>query len=293
MSVWAFVLGMAVKYVAYIDESGDTGLKGIKPKTKGGSSEWLVLGCVLLRIEQDNNVLPWVREILTKTRLHQLKALHFTNLSPGKQKFACKILAEKNVRAFVVASNKQNIENYENPNLSETKRLWYYWWMTRLLLERVTDFLKRQHPEGNQDGHKLRIIFSQRGRLDQYAELDEYLTHIYWQSRFGMLYLKDFDLDWSFIDFDEILVLPHAQRAGLQLADLIAGAFFQAVERDRPDECDPECALLFKPILAKDKYKRFLGYGLKTMPDLHDMNLVPPQRELFERLGYNPEGWKV
>lgn len=283
---------MVVKYVAYIDESGDTGLKGVKPKTANGSSEWLIFGCVLVRIENDAYVFPWVRDILQQMRLHQAKSLHFADLSPGKQKFACSQLATKSCRAFVVASNKQNIQNYENPNLTGTKRHWYYWWMTRLLLERVTDFLKRQYPNGNTEEHKLRIVFSQRGRVKQYEELDEYLTKIYWQSKFQMLYLHDFDLDWSFIDFDEITVQPHSKRAGLQLADLVAGSFFQGLERNRPADCDPTCALMFKPILAKDKFRRFLGYGLKTMPDLSQIDIHPNQRVLFEEFGFNSEGWK-
>ena len=39
------------------------------------------------------------------------------------------------------------------------------------------------------------------------------------------------DLCWSVVDEDEILVLDSNQRAGLQLSDLCAGAFFQALEQ--------------------------------------------------------------
>ena len=252
---------MTVKYVAYIDEFGDPGLSGIKPRVQGGASEWLVLGCTLVKVENDKLLVSWVREILTTLRLPQSKFLHFANLSPGKQKLAAKMLAAKNSRAFVVASNKQNIEYYENPNLKSDKRQWYYWWMTRLLLERVTHFLGTHHPDnGAQEAPvKLRVVFSQRGRASHYQLFNEYLTKIYWQSKFKLLYLNEFDLDWSFIDFEEIFVLPHQQRAGLQLADVVAGSFYQAIERDRPADCDPTCAVNLRPILAKDKTKNHWG----------------------------------
>jgi hypothetical protein len=281
---------VTVRFVAYIDESGDPGLKSVKPNSETGASEWLVLGCVLVRIENDRQTLPWVREILSNFKNRQTPYLHFTDLNPAKRAVACSLLASKPCRVFVAMSNKQNIENYENPNLRDQRRHWYYWWMTRLLLERVTDFCQCQTPEAERGGSKLRVVFSRRGRL-RYADLEEYLTKIYLQSRTGMLYLDGGDLCWSVIDFEEILVLDHKARAGLQLADLVAGAFFQAVERDRPGECDPQYAKLFRPVVAMNRHRRTLGYGIKAMPELHQMNLVPSQREIFEWYGYNPEGW--
>jgi Protein of unknown function (DUF3800) len=282
---------MVVQYVAYIDESGDPGLKGIKPKTPGGASEWLVLGCLLVRIENDNALLPWVRDLISKFNNHQTSDIHFSDLNPAKKTTACNFLAEKPCRIFVTASNKQNIENYENPNLSDQKKHWYYWWMTRLLMERVTDFCERMTPQHLLGQHKIRFVFSRRGRM-RYADLDEYLWKIYWQSKFKMLFLEYGDIKWSMIDFDEIFVRDHAALAGLQLADIVAGSFFQAVERDRPADCDARYAKLLKPIFARNKNKKELGYGIKSMPDLHLMNLVPQQKEIFEFYGYNPDGWK-
>lgn len=282
---------MAVEFVAYIDESGDPGLSEIKPKTPGGASEWLVLGCVLLRVEHDRQVVQWMKELVAGFKAHQTPYLHFTDLNKAKKLVACEFLAQKPVRVFIAASNKQNIENYENPNLRDQKRHWYYWWMTRLLLERVTHFCKRMTPEEQMGNHKVRLIFSRRGRM-RYADLNEYLTKIYWQSKFGMLVLSQFDLCWEVIDFDEIFVLDHKARAGLQFADVAAGAFFQAMEKDRPADCDPVYAKALKPIMGRDQYKRELGYGLKTMPDLWNMSLVASQKEIFEFYGFNPEAWE-
>jgi hypothetical protein len=44
---------MAVKFVAYIDESGDTGLQKVRtPDDPIGASEWLILSCLIVSIEE-------------------------------------------------------------------------------------------------------------------------------------------------------------------------------------------------------------------------------------------------
>jgi len=282
---------MAVSFVAYIDESGDPGLRNIKPRVENGASEWLLLGCTLFRIEQDKLCLPWVRELIGQFKNHQTRDIHFSKLNDAKKAVSCRLLAQKPCRAFVVASNKNNIEGYDNPNIRDGNRNWYYWWMTRLLLERVTQFCASQVPQGESGQHKVRLVFSRRGGM-RYADLESYLSKIYWQSRAGRLVLSGGDLDWSVIDFDQLLVLDAVSRAGLQLADIVAGAFFTALERNRPGEANPVYAKALRPIMAKDNYDRRLGFSLKTMPDLHTMDLHPSQKSVFESYGYNPDGWK-
>jgi hypothetical protein len=79
----------------------------------------------------------------------------------------------------------------------------------------------------------------------------------------------------------------------LQLADIPAGAFFQAVECNRPDDCDPQYAKLLKPIVARRYFGSRIGYGLKTMPGPGQMDLVEKQKEVFEYYGYPKRGWQA
>ena len=106
-----------------------------------------------------------------------------------------------------------------------------------------------------------------------------------------MLFIDQGDIEWSVIDLEEIFVLDHKDRAGLQLADIGASAFYQAVNQDRPGDCDPQFAKLLSGIMAEKKAGHVLNYGIKTMPDLHKMGLKPKQREIFEFYGYSKEGW--
>ena len=112
-----------------------------------------------------------------------------------------------------------------------------------------------------------------------------------WQSYFGELVLNAGDLTWNVVDFNEIRVLDHAARSGLQLADIVAGAFFQAVERNRPADCDPSYACALEPIMARDGFGRTIGVGIKTMPDLLAMGLTDEQKKLFEF--YGQKEWQI
>src|SRR5205823_5184173 len=130
-------------------------------------------------------------------------------------------------------------------------------------------------------------IFSRRGGL-KYTDFEKYLTKLYLQSKLNALVLDYKDLKWSVIDEEEVRVLDHAERAGLQLADVVASAFFQAVELNRGGaqlECDPSHAKLLKPIIHHKGFSWYLGVGLKPMPSLHAMDLVDSQRALFTYYG--------
>jgi hypothetical protein len=75
------------------------------------------------------------------------------------------------------------------------------------------------------------------------------------------------------------------------LADVVAGAFYQAVEMNRGEakECDPSCAKLLKPLIAAWT----IGYGLKPMPIPRAMRLVESQKVLFEFYGFPKTGWNA
>ncbi|MEI9994471.1 MAG: hypothetical protein WDM91_07750 [Rhizomicrobium sp.] len=106
---------MAIRFVAYIDESGDTGLENVKPSNSAaGATEWLILSCFVVKIENDHKCLGWVREIKSKFTNVNSEFLHYKDLIPAKKKIACETINEKACRFFVVVSNKKNIEGWKN-----------------------------------------------------------------------------------------------------------------------------------------------------------------------------------
>jgi hypothetical protein len=73
---------MPVTFVAYIDESGDTGLDLVKksddPK---GATEWLVLSAFLVRVANDSKMVAWTQDVQEKITSKRAD-LHFNKLLP-------------------------------------------------------------------------------------------------------------------------------------------------------------------------------------------------------------------
>jgi hypothetical protein len=78
----------------------------------------------------DHKCLGWVREILSEFKSN-MTHLHFSDLWDWKKAIACKAIATKPCRYFIVASNKRNIEDYKNAAAQRTSRqagtAWLYW----------------------------------------------------------------------------------------------------------------------------------------------------------------------
>jgi hypothetical protein len=133
-----------VGYIAYIDEAGDTGLKNVRTRTKPGASEWLVMSAVLVRAEREREVDNWTRQVIASLDQPQVRQLHFRQLPEHKRGSVCRQLASMEVRLFVLASHKKNMENYRNINAERSgvnRTAWFYVWCSKLLLESVTDYL--------------------------------------------------------------------------------------------------------------------------------------------------------
>lgn len=267
------------KYVAYIDESGDPSVKAIKP----GGSAWFILSCVLA---QESNV-PALgnthARILSQFRNCQTSHLHFHKLIHAKKVISCSEIAKTPCRAFVTISNKKNLLGYRNPNLPPNKD-WLYWWMTRLLLERVTDYCFRHANKNGITEPTIRIVLSRRGGND-YDEFKKYLATLSFQSKVGGLYIDTGDLAWPVYDPNEIHIIDAKENVGLQLADTISGAFFNGLETSTSQH-DTRYVNILKPVLATSANNRQFGYGIKTMPALDKISLCPKQKSVFTTCDY-------
>jgi hypothetical protein len=139
-------------------------------------------------------------------------------------------------------------------------RTWFYWWMSRLLLERVTDYCERRSVYEYGEPRVVRLEFARRGGL-RYEHCQAYIHYLRDQSKEGRLYLKRGDLKWSVVDpIDEIRVFDSAERAGLQLADVVAGAFFQAGVGKH------DFAKALEQRMAANAAGKVFDYGVKLMP---------------------------
>lgn len=283
-------------YVAYIDEAGDPGLNRVKPLSLPGSSEWLIISAALIPAEAEAHVKNWVQDMMAAMNSRQLTDIHFQKLNPTRKALLCSMLAEKNVRLFSVISNKQNMQGYQNPRAAAVPSdNWFYCWMTRVLLERLTHCVAHASVKRYGEIRKMKLEFSERGGLS-YSQMSAYYEWINMKSVGGKIPLY---LPWGTVDFRVISqslmkVYNHRDRAGLRLADIVASAFFKAVDVHDTRACDSQFAKLLAPAMARaPNTKQVAGYGVKLMPSwrkLDQFNVPERQREILRYYGY-PEQW--
>ncbi|MDX2264337.1 MAG: DUF3800 domain-containing protein [Hyphomicrobiales bacterium] len=268
-------------YVVYIDEAGDDGLNTVKPIDPHGSSEWLVLGAVVIDAEREADTVTWVREIVSNFRNHQKRGLHFRDLNPAKKRLVCARMATLPLRCFVVASNKKNMRGYQNPWAAQMpSRNWFYCWLTRLLLERVTYFVNQRQSELQRPLPLLKIEFSERGGMS-YSQLSAYYKWLEFKSEADRTFLPLGDLQWDVMDQSLLEVHNHRSRAGLQLADVVASAFFKACDVHDTRASDPTFAKLLSDRMGRDPNTlngTVTGYGVKLMPSWKTAKLAKEQK---------------
>ena len=276
-----------VGYVAYIDEAGDDGLyRSLRPDDPNGASEWMVMSAIVVKAENDAATVTWLREIIDELDQHQVSHLHFRRLTEAKKSAVCARLAGYPLRCFTVMSHKQNMRNYRNisAEMARVNRTaWFFCWLSRLLLERVTAYCAHRAAKDHGGPRVVRIEFSDRGGV-KIDDIKAYYRYLREQSRMGMLYIDRFDLAWSALDVQHLVVHPNRMRAGLQLADIASSAFFQAVERTQSGLTRPQPAKLLLPRVCQrpTRHGGRYGYGLKIMPTWIPKSLPLDQREILD-----------
>lgn len=284
-------------YVAYIDESGDPGLKRVKPRAMNGSSEWLVIAAVLIPAEEEPKIRNWVAEMMAKIYSHQLRDLHFQKLGKGRKEAICQVLIEKNVRLFAVISNKQNMQGHQNPAAAQIPSdNWFYCWLTRVLLERLTNNVLAASMKRYGEPKFVKLEYSARGGLS-YSQMQAYYEWINIKSVGGTvpLYLPWGHVEFSVLHKNLMKVYNHKERDGLKLPDIVASSFFKAVDIHDTGNCDPTFAELLRPRMAKAPgTNQIAGYGVKLMPNWQTLNKfgVPEQqRKILRYYGYPENSW--
>ncbi|HWA91842.1 MAG TPA: DUF3800 domain-containing protein [Rhizomicrobium sp.] len=282
------------EYIAYIDESGETGLKRVLAIDPTGSSEWFILSLVIVPKFEIPNIGLWIEEILEATRTH-IPDLHFANLQPSHKIKAVKILAGKPIMGFVVCSNKKNMRRYRNVRAERMAVPdWFYCWLTRLALERATNFVWRRSVQNHSEPRRLKLVFSERGGL-RIGQIGAYYHWIKQQSLNDNLWIPWGDLEWETLHPHLIDKDFHKNLAGLKLADALANSFFVACDNKQSGPCLPEAAKLLKPIMGRFKNNetgRYSGYGVKLLPTWSKAKLTPDQQEIFRFYGYPLQLWQ-
>jgi hypothetical protein len=271
-----------VGFVAYIDEAGDPGIRGVQPVDPKGASEWFIVSAVVVRAENDPKSVEWVRQLRTDLRLNQGPQLHYKTLNATRRLAVCERLAKLDCRIFVVASHKPNMNQYRNDRAAKVGgQMPFYNWCTRVLLERVTAYCHRRAMTEWNEPRFIRLDLSRAGGLnyDQLIAYHEYLR------RQTNPVLSAGKIEWDMLHPDLYRPVESHLSAGVQIADIAASAFYQAAHSEQPN-WDVKYAKALGPRLARAG-RTVANHGLVLMPfqaKLRQLN--DSQRTIFEHYGF-------
>ena len=278
-------------YIAYIDEAGDPGLTKVRPIDENGATEWLVLSAVVMKAAREPKVVDWVDRIRTDIGVTQRRHLHFRDLSPTRKLAVARAMTGLPIRAFAICSNKKNMRGYSNPKAAKIpSQQWFYNWCVRLLLERVTAFCASRTDCDYGKREMVKIEFSRRGGL-HYSQTRAYHTYLGIQQEGDKIYLQKRQPVTKMLSTELMEDHPHYSRAGLQLADAVASAFYQAIDCGGPGQWDTAPAKALADIIARENgATKDFGVALFPTPPWK-AKLTPEQRQLFEYYGYEFGRW--
>ncbi|TBY90455.1 DUF3800 domain-containing protein [Rhizobium leguminosarum bv. viciae] len=275
------------EFIAYIDEGGDPSLKRVRPIDEKGGTEWMVISAVVVSRDRDIEAIKWVADICKKTGQARSQVIHFKDLSPENKLLAAEHLAGLPVRIFTVASNKKNMRQHRNERAEKIpSRQWFYNWLSRILIERVTDWCWRRVQKNTLPRRHVKFMFSQSGG-HSYSQTAAYHELLKVQS-IGGTYLKKWVPRSEVMSMHLVEAHPHYKFAGLQLADIAASSFYQAVDNLDTGPCEPRYAIALGPRLALSNTNEHRDYGLVLQPTpAWRADISADQKAVFEHYGYD------
>ena len=284
----------APAYHVFCDEFGD-------PSLKVSASEWFLVSAIVIASDRAHATPSWVDRILDPIPRKHGDGLHFRKLSPKMKLRACRFLARLPVRCFVLLSHKSNMIGHRNRRCEERyawrnynedgsyvlspRNTYYQNFVLKVLLERVSAWCHHRSIQDYGQPRKMDITIAQRGGFyisDFKATLE--IDRIRSASDSGVLpyYLK-----WPVVDVSLIRDAPASQSAGLQLADIVTGAFSRAIDERRFGKCDGQYAMHLGRRMARDANGEIAGFGVTGLPwNLMRAKLGPEQKSMFQLFGY-------
>ncbi len=193
------------------------------------------------------------------------------------------------------------MKGYKNPfaSLRSLDNNWFYCWLTRVLLERITHFVVNNSLGRYGSVKNVKLVYSHRGGLS-YSQLGAYFELIKMQGKVGGLYLELGRVYFECLDRRLVDVIPHFEDTSLVPADIAASAFFKACDIYHTRACNSRFAEALKPRIASTDFiaegeiescRTFAGYGVKLLPSFSGARMRREQQQIFRFYGYPVQWW--
>lgn len=260
-------------FTAYIDEAGDEGFGKLKKQgAMGGQSNWLLIGACVVESADDAKLPAWKDAIITQRLGKAGRDLHFMHLSHEQRVVVSQEIAKLPVGAAVTFSHKITIPGSKYAKVFKQPG-YLYNYLVRWLLERITADIKAR-PGGP---HKLRLVFSRRGGTN-YDKMTNYLRLLRDDRE---MYPTPGKIAWDILNPNDLEVLNHSKRAGLQFADCITSAIYAAVEPNMYGNHEPRYADLLRGNVIR-KRGNALNHGIIPVPHFEKCGASAEQVAFFK-----------
>jgi hypothetical protein len=244
-------------FVAYIDESGDEGFRFRNAGHGQASSDWFVLSAFITRKKTDLETVKVIDKVRNEFELPPRKHIHWKKLKHAQKIRYAQLIAVLQTRLITVCVHKPSLLE---PETFQTRyRLYFY--AVRYLLERISWLARDRHNPNRWGGDgTVELFFSNRQGMS-YDEMKDYLRLLELQQQAG----QDIRIEFDRVPLEKLKTRTPGKSMGLQLADATAGAFFNALERDRFGNTEPRYVQTLSPVLYRHE-GHLQGYGLKIVP---------------------------
>ncbi|MBC7871697.1 MAG: DUF3800 domain-containing protein [Chitinophagaceae bacterium] len=266
---------MTFTHVVYVDEAGDEGFGKLRLPEKGGQSQWLLLGSMIVRGGDDTKLPKWRNSILARFPRSRRRDLHFRDLNHEQKVVVCQEIANLPMLSCITFSNKLTIPGSQWANTF--KRPGYlYNYLTRWLLERVTSYCAADSNSTRDLPCRVKLVFSRRRGTD-YQSMAEYLCLM----RDGREAIRPArNINWNVFDPADIAVENHKVRAGLQFSDAFTSAFFAAVEPNFYGNVETRYAEILRNSVVRVRGNA-LNAGITPVPSLTACRCEETQAAFF------------
>jgi hypothetical protein len=239
-----------VNCTCYIDESGDEGIGT-------GGTRWFILGALIVDDAVNLQTSTMIPRIKTQFGWIPTKPLRWSKIrSHDKRLYMCKELLSEQWVFCAIVTDKDHPFVQTAKGLHQKSNLYFY--STRLLLERLSWYVR------DNGGGKAKLVFEKRTNMD-YKALNAYLLQLnQWSGQ------QPPQIAWSFLDWQNIRILPKDKSRLLQGADLACGALSDALEHTKLGNIEPRYILELNGRFYRRGTNLF-SYGLKFLPVKHDV----------------------
>jgi hypothetical protein len=247
------------KFLVFIDESGEAGIAKVRDGLSPGASPFFVLAAVAVQpaglILARKTVAEFRASIGKKTWKHA------TELDHTQKVLFCRMISSLPLRCFGLISKKETLQEYRAQIDNDPQQ--YYNKCLKYLLERVFSYL------GPRIARPEDVSITLEERNHDYDRMLRYLTKvkdnpIYHESRV-LASLNPFSITRA----------KKGEEAALEVADLVAHALFQCVNKSKANFGIPEYRY-FEEIesrFAANEAGMVLGTGLKCIHSLGALGL--------------------